>query len=104
MNSLSLLEEQREPLERLCRKYAVQRLRLFGSALTDRWAPGSSDLDFLVEFEQASGMDPFERYMGFVLDLRELLGREVDVVDWHSAKNPYFRRNAERATMELYAA
>ncbi|MDX2066712.1 MAG: nucleotidyltransferase domain-containing protein [Fimbriimonadaceae bacterium] len=104
MGPISLLEDHREPLERLCRQYAVRRLRLFGSALTDRWDPLRSDIDFLAEFGPPEGMDAFERYMGFVLALRELLGHEVEVVDWHAAKNPFFRRSAERLTVELYAA
>ena len=33
----------------LCRRYGVRRLVLFGSAVTDRFDPSRSDVDFLVE-------------------------------------------------------
>ena len=33
-----------------CRQYHVERLYLYGSAVTDRYRPGVSDLDFMVEF------------------------------------------------------
>lgn len=49
-------------------------------------------------------MNAFDRYMGFVLDLEALLGRNVDVVDWNAAKNPFFKRHADRLAKELYAA
>lgn len=104
MRAGQVLAEKKSELEALCRKYGVKRLRLFGSALRDDWNPASSDFDFLAEFGPLNGMNAFDRYMGFVLDLESLLGRKVDVVDWNAATNPFFRRNAERSAEELYAA
>jgi predicted nucleotidyltransferase len=57
-------------------KHGAHNLRVFGS-----WARGEateqSDVDFLVEF--APGRSLIDR-SGLVIDLRELLGRDVDVV------------------------
>lgn len=91
-------------VQAICRKYSVKRLRLFGSALRDDWDPETSDFDFLVEFGEPETMGAFDQLMGFVLDMEGVLGRRVDVVDWNAAKNPFFRRNAERETREIYAA
>ncbi|BBO24515.1 MAG: nucleotidyltransferase domain-containing protein [Fimbriimonadaceae bacterium] len=104
MRAEQLLRSNRESIEALCRKYAVKRLRLFGSALRDDWDPATSDLDFLAEFGPPVGMNAFDRYMGLVLDLEALLGRKADVVDWNAASNPFFRRHAERSAKEFYAA
>lgn len=104
MTAISILEGHRNEVERLCRRFGVRRLRLFGSALTDGWDPERSDLDFLAEFDALQEMDAFDQYMGFVSALKDLLGYEVDVVDWLAAKNPFFRRNAERLAVDLYAA
>lgn len=104
MNPESILQSKHAAITALCRKYAVSRLRLFGSALSESWNPDTSDFDFLADFGAPVGMDAFERYMGFVQELEVLLGRKVDVVDWNAAKNPYFRRYAERDAKELYAA
>lgn len=35
-----LIERHRSRIEALCAKYAVRRLRIFGSALTDQWQRG----------------------------------------------------------------
>ena len=35
----------------LCRRYRARRLEVFGSAATGDYRPGTSDLDFLVEFD-----------------------------------------------------
>lgn len=104
MSGVELLGEKRGELEELCRRYAVTRLRLFGSALTENWDPQTSDFDFLAEFANPVGMNAFDQYMGFVVDMEALLGRKVDVVDWNAAKNPFFKRHAERSAMEFYAA
>ena len=38
----TILEEKRESLERLCSRYGVQKLEVFGSVTTDRFDPESS--------------------------------------------------------------
>jgi predicted nucleotidyltransferase len=98
------LKSKQAGIEALCRKYAVKRLRVFGSALREDWDPERSDFDFLAEFAPPVGMNAFDRYMGFVLDLEALLGKRVDVVDWNAAKNPFFRRHADSSAKVLYAA
>jgi hypothetical protein len=44
---LEIIEDNRAELERLCRRFHVRRLDLFGSAATGGFAPETSDLDFL---------------------------------------------------------
>jgi len=44
----SLLENHKEAIAELCRKYSVQRLFAFGSAIRDDFRPGESDVDLLV--------------------------------------------------------
>lgn len=104
MRAEQLLRKKQQDIEALCGKYAVKRLRLFGSALREDWNPESSDFDFLAEFGPPIGMNAFDQLMGFILDMEELLGRKVDVVDWNAAKNPFFKRHADRSARELYAA
>ncbi len=51
---IQLLEEKRDELIALCLKYQVRRLDLFGSAAKGRFAPETSDLDFVAEFLERS--------------------------------------------------
>jgi predicted nucleotidyltransferase len=46
------IDAKREEIQDLCRRYQVRRLELFGSAVSDRFDPETSDRDFLVEFER----------------------------------------------------
>jgi uncharacterized protein len=98
-----LVEQRREQIEALCKKYRVKRLELFGSAARNVFDPASSDLDFLVLFD----VQPDARadaYFGLLSDLEKLFGRKVDLVDVTAARNPYFMAEALRHRVRLYAA
>ena len=104
MTGENLIAEKTEDIAQLCKRYRVTRLRLFGSAAKDNWNCDTSDFDFLAEFGPHPTMNAFDQLLGFIVDLESLVGRKVDVVDWNAAKNPFFRRLAEKQAKEVYAA
>lgn len=96
---------RRKPeVERLCRKFRVSRLELFGSAAMGRDRAGQSDLDFLVEFEPLPAGSVADSYFGLLESLERLFGRPVDLVVASAIKNPYFRQAIESTRVLLYAA
>ena len=101
--TVSLLEDKRLELARVCRRRGVRRLELFGSAARADF-DGASDFDFLVEFDPASVLPALERYFGLKEDLEALLGRTVDLVMPAAVRNPYVRAEIERDRKLLYAA
>lgn len=48
LNAATLLD--REAIAHACERYGVARLRVFGSAVTGRFDPNRSDVDFFVDF------------------------------------------------------
>lgn len=82
-----ILEEKKNAIVDLCRKYGVVKLELFGSANTPEFDPDRSDFDFILELE--SGDDIFVRYMRFTEALESLLGRKTDFVS-ESKLHPRF--------------
>jgi predicted nucleotidyltransferase len=104
MEALDLIERNRGSLGELCRRYAVHRLRLFGSAAGSDFDPDRSDFDFLVEFDEPVGMNSFRQFFGFRRSLADLLASDVDLVAWSAVKNPYFRRQAASQAIDVYAA
>jgi predicted nucleotidyltransferase len=89
----------------LCRRHKVRRLDLFGSAANDTFDPARSDLDFLVEFDEAlkSG-GYFDVYFRLREELIALYGREVDLVTVPSLKNPYLRKQVMAERQLLFEA
>lgn len=96
------LEEKREEIAELCRRYHVRRLAVFGSAVRDDFDPERSDVDFLVEFDpEASG--PYD-HPELEEELVRLLHRDVDLVIAHLVRNPFLRRRIREDRKFLYAA
>ena len=93
-----------EALERLCRQFNVRRLELFGSAATDRYRPGESDVDFLVEFESLPPGEHANAYFGLLFGLEYLFGRPIDLVSPEAITNPYFREAVEESKVLVFAA
>lgn len=101
---IAALESNRIELGEVCRRYAVRRLELFGSATRGDFDPVRSDLDFLVEFDSFDAATGFESYFGLKEDLEALFGRPVDLVMPTAVRNPYVRAEIDRDRTLLYAA
>ena len=87
----------------ICRKHDVARLSVFGSVLTDQFN-ASSDIDFLVMFQNQKIKGSFDRYFNLKEDLESLLNQSVDLVCEHQISNPYFKKNIDQTKQVLYAA
>ncbi len=98
------VEQHRAELGALCRRFRVRRLELFGSAAAGKFQSDTSDLDFLVEFEQPIGPGYADRYFGLLEALESLFSRPVDLVVASAVSNPYFREMVEETKELLYAA
>ena len=96
--------ERAEELERLCVRYGVRRLGLFGSAATDTQLREGSDLDFLVEFQPTVIATYADAYFGLLESLERLFGRPVDLVIGPAIRNPYFLQAVEETGTPIYEA
>jgi predicted nucleotidyltransferase len=100
----ALISEKHDEIIALCRRFRVKALELFGSATGDRFDPATSDLDFLVDYEDISPIDHAACYFGLLFSLEELFGREVDLVELSAIRNPYFLQATAKDRVLLYAA
>lgn len=101
---LDQLNEHREAIADLCRRFGVARLAVFGSAMNEHFEPDRSDVDFLVEFDPPSAKGRFDAYFGLKERLEALLDRPVDLVTPGALANPYFAESVASTREELYAA
>lgn len=88
----------------LCERLEVCKLQVFGSAITDRFDPNTSDIDFLVEFHDPLKPGIADRYLALAEGLESILQRRVDLVTRQAMKNPVFRQIVEETSRTLYAA
>lgn len=71
----------------LCATHNVDTMYLFGSALTPNFNK-NSDIDFLVKFKPIDLFQYFDNYINLKESLQKLFGREVDLVEEQTLKNP----------------
>ncbi len=90
------IDQKRDALAAICRRYHVARLEVFGSAARGGdFDPGRSDADLLVTFKPAVRND-----LAAFADLKEalerLLGRPVDLIEREAveASRNFIRRRA----------
>ena len=63
------------------------------------------DLDFIVEFPPEYDFGPWlSRLSQFEQSLARLFGRRVDLIAPSALRNPWFRREADKARVTLYHA
>ncbi len=103
LDMLELLRNRHDEIRLLCEKHKATQLAVFGSAATGKFH-ASSDLDFLVDFEETlSAKDMATAFFGLKEDLETMFSRPVDLITVSSLTNPYFRAVMEER-QPLYAA
>ena len=96
------IEFDREALDAFCRRHAILRLSVFGSAVSDDFGP-ASDIDLLVEFEpeRTPGLI---RLAGMELELSPIFGgREVELRTYEDLSR-YFRDEVRAVAEPVYVA
>ena len=86
-----ILESLKENKEKL-KNFGAKRIEIFGSFARGE-AKESSDIDFIVEFEE--GKKNFDNFMGLVFFLENLLGKKVDLLTPEGISpyiKPYIKR------------
>jgi uncharacterized protein len=100
-----VVAEHLQDIQALCREYGVKRLELFGSALTSRFDPETSDIDLLVEYPPGHDLGPWAgQHTGLAERLEDVLGRPVDLVMVGAVRKPRFIEAIRDNRRLLYAA
>ena len=88
-------------IEDFSRRWKITEFSLFGSVLREDFSP-SSDVDVLVSFEENATWSLFD-LVEVKAELGEIFGRDVDLVEKGSLRNP-FRRHAIMSGREVIYA
>lgn len=91
-----LLRKKRDEILEVAARHGARNVRIFGSAARGE-ANDQSDVDFLVEMEPGRTLLDMG---GLLMDLRELLGRDIDVVTERGLK-PRIRARVLRDAVAL---
>lgn len=85
-----------------CRRWQIREFALFGSVLRADYGP-TSDVDVLVTFEPGAEWSLLD--LGRMrVELGEMFGREVDIVEESAIRNPYMLASVRGTKRVVYAA
>jgi predicted nucleotidyltransferase len=99
-----LIEQHREQIAALCKRYGVRRLDVFGSILREDFDPAGSDVDVVAEFASQAAEGGLRRYVDFKATMEALLKRSVDVIELDAMEDTRLKRIIERTRVPVYAA
>lgn len=95
------LDEIRE----LAAKYGVDKLEIFGSAMTPEFDVERSDVDFIVHYPEGYDFGFFlKHFQDLEANLAEVLGRPAQLVMTNALRKDSFRRNADVTRTTVYDA
>ena len=99
-----IIEDNKEKLIQLCKKFDVKSMYVFGSASSEDFNE-SSDIDILISFKKDISIEQYtDNYFELHYKLEELFNRKVDLITDNSLANPYFIKSVEETKKLLYAA
>ncbi|MBD5215030.1 MAG: nucleotidyltransferase [Bacteroidales bacterium] len=102
---MKLIEMNIDKIAALCRKYKVAKLWVFGSILTPRFTD-ESDIDLLVTFDKTRIplLEMVDVFFDFIYELENLLNRKIDLTDYNSINNKYFKEEVDEKKQLLWSA
>jgi predicted nucleotidyltransferase len=98
---MDLIEKNIDTLIGLCKRHKVKELYIFGSILTPKFND-SSDVDFLVQFDNVDILEYADNYFDFKEKLEKLLDRDIDLLENQAIRNPIFRKVLDRDKKLVY--
>ena len=98
-----LTTQRRQEIGKLCQRFSVRTLTLFGSILHDDFDAASSDIDVAVQFARAADAPTARQYFDLKVALEALFGRPIDLVEIDVMPDSRLKRIIERTQVPVYA-
>lgn len=98
---MGIIERNMDDLKILCKIYNVEKMYLFGSVLNSNFN-NKSDIDVLVRFKSIELLKYFDNYMNFKENLEKLFGREVDLIEEQTLRNPILINSINKSKTLIY--
>jgi uncharacterized protein len=97
-----IIKSKSDVLIQLCKQLKIQRMNVFGSAVSDNFDK-DSDIDFLIAFNDDISIEDYtENYFTLHYRLREIFDRDIDIVTERTLSNPYFIKSINKTKEMIY--
>ena len=100
---MNIIKKNIDSLNRLCKKYKVSKMYVFGSLAKGNFTD-KSDIDFLVGFNKMELLEYADNYFDLVFSLEDLFKRNIDLLEEQALKNPYLIKSINNSKKLIYEA
>ena len=98
---MNIVERNIDKLIKLCKKYKVTKLYVFGSVITEKFTK-ESDIDLLVTFDDIDLHNYADNYFDLKFSLEDLFKRKIDLLEEKAIKNPFFKKSVNNSKELIY--
>tara|TARA_B100000989_G_scaffold294942_1_gene274967 strand:- start:325 stop:660 length:336 start_codon:yes stop_codon:yes gene_type:complete len=96
------ISNRSEDFMKLLTNHKVNVLYAFGSSVTDKFDPSSSDIDLVVEIDDTDPIERGEKLISLWDNLENFFQRKVDLLTTSSIKNPYLKKSIDATKVLIY--
>ena len=86
----------------VCKAHNVRYIYAFGSSVTDKFDKSASDIDLLVEIDDADPVGRGEKLISLWDTFEDFFQRKVDLLTEASIHNPYLRKSIDATKILIY--
>ncbi len=86
----------------MCLNHRVKYLYAFGSSVTDQFDAGKSDIDLVVEIDDADPIERGEKLISLWDKFEAFFHRKVDLLTDSSIRNPFLRKSIDSTKVLIY--
>jgi len=98
---MNIVEKNIDKLIKLCKKYKVEKLYVFGSVITEKFTK-ESDIDLLVTFDDVDLQNYADNFFDLKFSLEDLFKRKIDLLEEKAIKNPFFKKSINNSKELIY--
>ena len=98
---METLISYKKEIDELCESHKVKSLYAFGSIITSSYNI-NSDIDLIVDFKELDIKDYANNYYDLKFSLQNIFNRNVDLLEFHAIKNPYFIQAMDKTKVLVY--
>ena len=96
------ISEKVNDFSSMCKAHNVRYIYAFGSSISSKFDKTNSDIDLLVEIDDADPVERGEKLISLWDTFENFFKRKVDLLTETSIRNPYLRKSIDSTKILIY--
>lgn len=102
MGITDIIKTRLNDFKDLCNDHEVKSLYAFGSSVTDKFDPETSDIDLLVEIDNPDPIERGDTLLKLWDKFEVFFKKRIDLLTDSSIRNPILKENIDKTKILIY--